>query len=285
MPPLFPLTLSLYAVGCTLVWVMMAQPGGSNLPKVARLVLSAAFLTQAVDIGWLCFHGHNPVSSSREALFFAAWLINGLYLLLQLRYAVAALGSLAVPVILLLLVLTRLAPAEVPAVKRSLTTLGTVHILCASLGSAIFAVAAGTSALYLIMETQLKRHHRLRLLRPEGGGERGRALSLEGLDTLNRRCVQIGFPVFTAAIITGTVWIQHLEAFAKEGRSPFLHPQYVLAVAAWLVYGWLMLLRLTLGARGRRAALLTLAGFATTLAVMLTYLFRGVFSTGGGAGV
>jgi ABC-type uncharacterized transport system permease subunit len=40
--------------------------------------------------------------------------------------------------------------------------------------------------------------------------------------------------------------------------------------------GGLLVARMTAGWRGRKAALVTLAGFGTAMAVLLIYLFRGV---------
>lgn len=279
MPPFFPLTLSLYAVTCTLAFLPLlgavpALPSGeaSKTPfaRGARLILLLAFVSHTVDIGWLCYHGRNPVVDAREATFFACWLLAGLYLVALLRGAGQALGALLVPVILVLSTLAQLTPNRntpgVRAVNVSLLAIG--HILAATLGSAIFIVAAGASALYLWQERQLKNAKQRRVpLVPRRG------ISLEGLDTLNRRCVALGFPVFTAALLTGTVWVGMLPPSAS---SPYAQPQYVFAVLTWLVYALLMLARLTAGVRGRRAALATLAGFATTMMVLLLYLFRGV---------
>jgi ABC-type uncharacterized transport system permease subunit len=53
-------------------------------------------------------------------------------------------------------------------------------------------------------------------------------------------------------------------------------PQYTLATAGWLMYAVLLVARVTGGWRGRRAAIITLGGFATSLTVLLIYFVRGV---------
>ena len=79
MPPLFPLTLALYAVSCTLYFLATAQPQQRIALRLALPVLLLAFSTQALDIGWLCLHGQHPGSSAREATFFIAWLMAGAF--------------------------------------------------------------------------------------------------------------------------------------------------------------------------------------------------------------
>ena len=97
----------------------------------------------------------NPISSTPEAMSLVAFLIAAGYLLTSLRYRLAAAGAFAVPAVLALLVLARLVPAEAgaPAMGR----LGQAHILLATLGVAVFALAAVLAILYLFEDRQLKR--------------------------------------------------------------------------------------------------------------------------------
>src|SRR6185312_7922089 len=97
------------------------------------------------------------------------------------------------------------------------------------------AVAAGGAVIYLVEERALKAHRTGALFK--------KGPALETLDTLNRRCIIFGFPLFT--------------------------PQYSIAVAAWIMYAILLVARVTVGWRGRRAAIMTLGGFATSLTVLL----------------
>jgi len=257
MPPLFPFTLALYAVSGTLY---LAHLTAQNrlLARVARIVLGLAFLSQAGDIGWLCAHGLHPVVNAREAVFFFSWLMCGAYLLTTLRFDIPVLGALVVPVTMVLDVAGRLTPTH--EAQRAGTLLASVHITLASAGVALFAVAAGGAVLYLISERNLKRHK---------SGARVRGLPLETLDRINRACIVLGFPLFTVAVVTGAIWVMRL------GLGLFT-PQYLLAAITWLLYGGLIVARLTAGWRGRKAALVTLAGFGTAMAVLLIYLFRGV---------
>jgi ABC-type uncharacterized transport system permease subunit len=261
VPPLFPLTLALYAVSCTLFLAHLwsRREAGAGIAKAARVALAFAFASHAVDIGWLCTHGLHPVVNVREALSFASWLACGVYLLLQLRVQVPVVGALVVPMTMVLNVAARLTPS--PEVARAGSLLGTVHIVLATAGVALFLVAAGGAVVYLVEERNLK------LKRPGRLWKRGPAL--ETLDRLNRRFILLGFPPFTVALITGAVWVMRLRA-----SHGLFTPQYALAATTWLLYAGLLAARVTLGWRGRRAALMTLAGFATSMVVLGIYFVR-----------
>ncbi len=53
MPPLFPLTLALYAVSGTL-YLAHLTAANKLLARSARIVLTLAFASQDADIAWLC---------------------------------------------------------------------------------------------------------------------------------------------------------------------------------------------------------------------------------------
>jgi ABC-type uncharacterized transport system permease subunit len=258
MPPLFPVTLALYAVSCAL-YLAHIMTGVASLARWARGALAFAFGAQALDIGWLCIHGAHPVINASEALSFAAWLICGAYLIMSLRVYVPVIGALVVPVTMVLDAAARLSPSR--EIAHGISPLGMVHITLAVAGVALFAVAAGGAVIYLVEERNLKRHRAGRLFK--------RGPALETLDKLNRRCVTVGFPLFTIAVVTGAVWGLRLH-------DRLFTPQYSIAVAAWVMYAVLLVARVTSGWRGRRAAILTLGGFATSLTVLLIYFVRGL---------
>ena len=260
MPPLFPATLALYAVSCAM-YLAHLMAGSAGLARAGRAALAAAFASQALDIGWLCMHGQHPAVNAREALSFAAWLICGAYLLVSVRarFRIPVVGALVVPVTMVLDLAARLSPSREAA--HGVSPLGAVHITLATAGVALFAVAAGGAVIYLVEERALKAHRAGRLFK--------RGPALETLDALNRRCITFGFPLFTVAVITGAVWGIQLH-------DRLFTPQYSIAVAAWATYAVLLVARVTAGWRGRRAALMTLGGFATSLTVLLIYFVRGL---------
>jgi ABC-type uncharacterized transport system permease subunit len=233
----------------------------AHTDAAARLVLVLGVLLQLGDIGARCVHMVNPVSSTPEAMAFAAFLVAAGYLLASLRYRLAAAGAFAVPAALALLVLARVVPEE--SGLPTMTTLGRTHIFLATLGVAVFALAAALAVLYLFQDRQLKRKQFGRLM--------GRGTPLETLDRLALRCVSFGFPIFTVAIVTGAIWVARLGLLRG---SVVLRPEYGFAVATWVAFGILLVARVGAGWRGRKAAWLTLGGFGGAATVVLVYLLR-----------
>ena len=74
-------------------------------------------------------------------------------------------------------------------------------------------------------------------------------------------------------MVTGAMWVMRLP-----GGHGLFTPQYALATVTWLLYGGLLVARVTAGWRGRKAALVTLAGFGTAMAVLLIYFLRGALT-------
>jgi ABC-type uncharacterized transport system permease subunit len=229
--------------------------------KLGRVVLGLAVGLHLLDIGARCVRGVNPVSSTPEAMSLVAFLIAAGYLGASLRYRLAAAGGFAVPAALALLVLARVVPAEAPA--PAMGSLGRAHVLLATIGVAVFALAAVLALLYLFEDRQLRRRQFDRVM--------GRGTPLDTLDRLALRCVSIGFPVFTIAIVTGAMWVARLGLV--RGAVP-LRPEYAFAVATWVAFGILLVARVGAGWRGRRAAWLTVGGFGGAMLVMAAYFIR-----------
>jgi ABC-type uncharacterized transport system permease subunit len=143
------------------------------------------------------------------------------------------------------------------------SSLGTLHIFLATLGVATFALASVIEVLYLVQERRLKRKQMDRL---RGGGA-----PLDTLDRLAARCVSIGFPIFTLALITGALWVARLGILHRGGA---VRPEYLLALASWVAFGVLLVARVGGGWQGRRAAWLTVSGFAGVVLVVLGYFIR-----------
>ena len=80
--------------------------------------------------------------------------------------------------------------------------------------------------------------------------------SLETLDELNYKCLQYGFPLLTAAIITGAIWSE----YATGSYWQWKHRQ-VWSLITWFLYAALLHGRLTAGWRGRKAAILSGVAF------------------------
>ncbi|MEZ4404739.1 MAG: cytochrome c biogenesis protein CcsA [Kofleriaceae bacterium] len=227
--------------------------------RVARLVVVAAFVCHGVDIGWRGVDSVHPAASVREALGFLAWIIAGGYLAASIRNRIDLAGAVLVPMVVVVLAAARLSPTGQP--QDDLTLLGRIHISLATIGVALFGLASALAFIYLLEERNLKRK------RFDTASWKAPVESLAGLDGMGQRLVAAGFPVFTVAMVLGMIW-------TTQRGSSMGRPEYLAAVITWVAYAGLLGGRLGLGWRGRRAAYVTLVGFAAALTVLAIYFVR-----------
>jgi cytochrome c-type biogenesis protein CcsB len=194
--------------------------------------------------------GHLPVTTFDEGLSFLGLLMVGIFLLVQLRRPLVALGAVVSP---LAFGLTLAADAVYRGARPLPPVLDSawlpVHVVLSFLGDAVFALAFSASFLYLLQERRLKAHR--------GRGVLRYLPSLETLDRLNYACLVWGLVLLTLGIVTGIVW-----AHTAWVRSWSGDPKLLFSLVTWGIYVVLLQGRMTAGWRGRRAATLTIAGFA-----------------------
>jgi cytochrome c-type biogenesis protein CcsB len=251
----FALSLALYLIAAA-AFVLHITTGRTNAHRLALVALTAAFALDTFGVG-LRLHsvGLAALNTFHDQLSLLAWLIVGLYLGLQWRAPLAVLGALVTPLAFLLTLSSYIVFSGADRLPAELDTAWLpAHVAPAFLGYAIFALASCVSLVYLLQERQLKAKRRGRLRLP----------SLETLDNLNYRCVAWGFALFTIGIVTGS-----LLAKAAWGTFWSWEPVQILSVLAWLLYAVLLQAR-SLGWRGRRAATLTLVGFALLIVSLIS---------------
>ncbi len=261
----FWIAIALYIAAAAMMLVVLG--GGHKHVGLRRAVVATvvvAFLAHGFDIGWRGTQGVHPASSVRESLGFLGFIITGGYLLASLRFRLTLGGAVVMPISLLLLLVARLSPVgtDPHSTSHELSTLGRIHISLATLGIGIFAFASVLSAIYLVEEKNFKKKRFDTMSFHEA--------PLEGLDRLAHRLVWVGFPIFTLALVLGTVWISRLG-------TGWDRPEYALSVATWVAFAAVLLMRTAYGWRGRRIAKLMLFGFTGALLVLVVYLLRAVW--------
>jgi ABC-type uncharacterized transport system permease subunit len=255
--PAFWVAVGLYAAATAALLLVLA--GKARFRPAAIALVALAFAAHGTDIGWRGTQQVHPAQSVREAMGLLAFILTGGYLLASVRYRLTLGGAVVMPVALVMLVAARLTPAgEAP---EGLGALGRIHISLATIGVGVFALASALSAIYIAEERALKKK------KFDAVAFKDRGAPLEPLDRLAHRLIWVGFPIFTAALVLGAIWVSRL------GES-LDRPEYPLAAVTWLTYAGLLVARQVYGWRGRRAARLTLAGFAAALAVLVIYLVR-----------
>ena len=255
--PAFWVAAVAYAIAASLLLFMLA--GHSRLRPIALAAVVIAFLAHGTDIGWRGVQHVHPAESVREALGFLAFILTGGYFIASTRYRLTLGGVVVLPVSLILLLVARLSPAG--AEPESLSSLGRIHIVLATVGVGIFALASALSAIYIAEDRALKKK------KFDGAAFKDGGAPIEALDRISHRLIWVGFPIFTLSLVLGAVWVSRLG----ENLDRL---EYPLAVVTWLAFAVLLVARQVYGWRGRRAAVLTLEGFASALAVLIIYLVR-----------
>jgi cytochrome c-type biogenesis protein CcsB len=263
---LFNITLFLY-LAATIGYVSYLVTLKRGVSIASTAVLFVTFLLHAVTITLRYPELGHPPFIGIETLSFLAWTIVGIYLLVEWKFKVYVLGSIVSPIAFILLILTAVIPEgkiEVPPYLHSVWF--PLHVGFAFLGNALFSLAFAAGVMYLIQERQVKRHHL--------GGIYKRLPSLEILDEINSMCLFTGFPLMTFGIMTGFAW-------SKEVWGTFLSlsPRAVSSLMTWLLYATLLTGRVTVGWRGRKAAVLAITGFS----IMIVTYFAIIIIWGGHA--
>jgi ABC-type uncharacterized transport system permease subunit len=229
--------------------------------RYAPLFLGAGALFHGAYVSIASFVAHVcPVHSVHFILSTASLLAAAVYLIARRRFRIDALGLIVGPLGLAFLLGTYFLGQPGPGPKLSPLFIA-AHVLANLLGVALFLLAGGAAALYLVQEKRLKQK------KPAS-----KIANLPPLDTLDHavhRFLVAGFPLLTLGILTGTFWAQHLEMGSADEVM-----RVVLGYATWLLIALVLLLRAAVGWRGRRAAYGTIAGFACALAVIVVYLVR-----------
>lgn len=256
---LFISTTALYLLAAVLYLTALLSKR-DRLIRYGRLALLVGVVLQALYFGLRhSTVGGTPVTSLQESLAFFAWCLVLLYLLLELRFKVPVMGCFAAFLASLLMVGSGLSPAvEVPLNPLLRSWLFPVHISFAFLGYAAFALSFGAGIMYLLQDRMLKskRFTGLYQLLP----------SLDLLDKINYTCLCIGFPLMTLGIISGAVW-----GYLSWGSYWRWDPKEIWAFVTWLMYAGLLHGRLTVGWRGRNAAIFSIIAF-----IFLLFTFLGV---------
>ncbi len=262
----FKIALVLY-LGATLGYLVFIIFTSSLKTPAAFWAVAAGFVAHSLSIlHRAIFSGFFPLATAFDALSFFAWLIILFFLVLRLRVAGPIFGAITVPIALVLTLygLTLSHQVGEPLVPVLKSWWLPIHVVFALLGNGVFAVMAVGGLMYIIQERLIKRKKigRFYKLLP----------SLETLDTINRHGLPLGFFFMTLGIVSGVLW-----AGRAWGYYWTWDPKETWTLITWFAYAAMIHQRIVLGWRGRRAALLAIAGFCL---VMFTFLGVSAFLGG-----
>jgi len=197
--------------------------------------------------------GHTPITSNHETASFAALSITWGYLSFRWRYKVKNFGVFVSPIITALVLIAYLASQKVHGLPPHLQSIWLpIHAGISLLAYGFLALAFCGGIMYLLQEGEIKKKR--------FGLFYSRLPSLESLDSLNRHCLTVGFPLMTLGIITGMLWTKH-----GSGAYWKWDPKETMSLITWLIYAAIIHQRFTAGWRRRRAAIMVIVGFITAL--------------------
>jgi cytochrome c-type biogenesis protein CcsB len=258
-------TLGLYALS-TVAYITFLFMQKKKIHRYGVWLLSAGFTIHSLSIGTQTFTtGHFPVNTLRDTLSFAGWAVAGVFLLFHYRYRVKVMGIFAAPLATAIMAVVATMPATAMAAKPMLKSLWLVsHVTFIFIGEAGLALACGLGVLYLTQEKAIKSK--------KPGFFFRRLPSLDQLDTAGYGCILGGFLMMTLGLILGIVYAKTIW-----GRFWSWDPKEVWSGISWLLYAAMIHMRLSVGWRGRRSAIMAIFGFAT---VLFTFLGVNLFLSG-----
>ncbi|MFB4313726.1 c-type cytochrome biogenesis protein CcsB [Actinomadura sp. 21ATH] len=144
-----------------------------------------------------------------------------------------------------------------------------IHVSAAIVATGAFTVGGASTILYLLKARQEAR------AAAGGAGFLSHLPGADALDRLSLRVTMFAFPIWTAAIIMGAIWAD--EAW---GRYWGWDPKEIWSFITWIVYAAYLHARATAGWKGRKAAILSLVGFAALMFNFfgVNYMFSGLHS-------
>jgi cytochrome c-type biogenesis protein CcsB len=228
--------------------------------RIGFYSILAGLLLHTLMVGYVLFSsGQIPVRNLRETLSFAVWVFTGLFVGFQYQFQLKIIGVLAAPAAAVTMIAASLLthePAQTKAIFNSFWFF--CHIIAIFIGDAAFALACGLGVFYLIQERTIKKKKRGFFFR--------RLPSLERIDATGYACIVLGFAMLTIGLITGFAY-----AKAIWGKFWSWDPKEIWSGIAWLLYAALLHGRISMGWRGRKAAIMSIVGFA-----VLMFTFFGV---------
>ena len=284
-------------------WVNLSLFSDSTLlPKISRMstLLASGLLFFILCSRWIVA-GYFPLSNLYESLLFLTWLLLTIYLYIETKTNSKLIGSVLVPVALLISGFANLtlspemqkASPLVPALQSnwlmmhvSMMLLSYGTLIIGSLLCILFLVISrykdvdlkiiddSSLPLYNIMVD----YYEAKLLSSSNEiSEIGKLKLLQSIDNWSYRIIGLGFPFLTIGIISGGIWAN--EAW---GSYWSWDPKETWALITWLVFATYLHARITKGWEGKKTAILGGLGFFVIWICYLgvNFLGKGLHSYG-----
>lgn len=259
---LFWFALALY-IGATVLYAYQFILRRPSVGWWARFLTGAGFICQTLSIGANSIVNHGTPLTGSNALILGSWTLVLLYFVMEHIIKIKIYGAFLIPVAVIFMIAgqllggpsagVHLTPVQAQLLKSWRVTF---HVALILLGNAAFAFGAVSSMLYLFQDSQFKRHKTSRVTR--------RLPSLATLQTVARRSISWGLPIYTAGIVLGA-----MRAIEEAVPAWYFDPRIMLAGIIWVVYAAYLFFVYRHGISSRRAAWLAIAGFVLVIIVAI----------------
>ena len=169
--------------------------------------------------------GHTPLSNIYESMVFFSWCIIIISFFIRFKYDIRIMVGISSLLAFVSIGAASVLPESYKAIKPLIPALQSywleIHVITSFLGYAAFAVAFGSSVMFLLKDSLEKRKKHAAKKIPDK----------ETLDDLSYNLIKAGFAFLTLGILTGAVWAK----FAW-GQYWGWDPKETWALVTWLVY-------------------------------------------------
>lgn len=256
---LLGLTAALYFASTVAYIAFLLVGAPATTARAARWAFAVGLAIHTIAIGERCSHGFPPTTSASDTLSLYAWALVAGFLAVQLRYRLPTVGSFLSPFVCVLVLLSLALPKPIHEQLKPVykTVWFPIHVTLAVAGDVAFVLAALVGLMYLIRETTLKAKRT--------GPVIDRLPNLAILDQINHRLITIGFSLLTLGMLTGALWMYLDPRLAKAIHDP----KIIWTGVTWVLYAVVLNGRMLVGLRGRKAAWLSVVGFAMVLVTFI----------------
>lgn len=181
-----------------------------------------------------------------NAASLSAWIVAITFLAAALIRPAYELGAVVLPVSGLAVLAAWIWPPEVPDTVQS--TGLTIHLLISLVAYAFLALAVVQSVVMSLQDHRLRIHAEASVLR--------KLPPMETMEQLLFQFVGIGFVLLSLGLVSG-LWF----SIESLGAALILNHHTILSLAAWLIFGSLLVGHLRFGWRGKTATRWTIGGF------------------------
>ncbi len=214
--------------------------------------------------------GYTPLSNTYESLIFFSWAIILVGFLIRFKYKIKIMVGIASILAFLSIGGASLLMSKSDKMIRDLMPALQswwleIHVITSFIAYAAFAVAFGSSIIYLLKTHFENKKNNLAKKLPD----------LESTDNLSYNLIALGFAFLTLGILTGAVWAKY-----AWGQYWGWDPKETWALVTWLVYAIYLHTRRLKNWKGIKSNWLSVIGFITVLFTYfgVNYLLSGLHS-------